>query len=156
MVYVEENIANHVVKAAQLTVAFVILYKICMMNILRMKIQCINNVNKQRQRGEKEAQQFDRYSSPAMHTADRLVGNFLEWYPMFIGLVWSLALTGNLNTTCYVASWLYVILRGLYIVLILQYGVATNGINTSLAISTIPSYICLIIMCCEAIRQLYM
>ena len=44
MVYVEENVTNHVVKAAQLTVAFVILYKICMMNILRMKIQCINNV----------------------------------------------------------------------------------------------------------------
>lgn len=67
--------------------------------------------------------EYDRYISPSMRTADRLQANFLEWCPIYFGLMWSLAMTNNLSWVDVVCCRLYIAFRALYIVLILKKGV---------------------------------
>lgn len=137
--------SDELTQAARLTVVFVLLYEVTFVNgvITKKRLHRI---------AQQEKKLFDRYNSPEMHNADRLQANFLEWSPVFLGLVWSLAATVNLSKMSIAASWLYLGLRAIYIVLVLQYGVASNGFNQALWVSTFPSYICLVFMTQEAIR----
>ena len=137
------------VSAAQLTVAFLLLYMACMMNVLRTKKACNRTADEQ-------GVAFDRYNSDLMHNADRLVGNYLEWSPAFLGIVWSLAATDNFNDVCYYAGWVYIFLRGLYIYLMIAYGVSRNGLSPALHVSTFPAYACLLIMLVQAIWKLFL
>lgn len=59
-----------------------------------------------------------------------------------MGLIWPLAATGNLSNSSVLVAWTYsyVTLRALYIVLEIKYGVAFDGLNKPLWISTFPSY----------------
>lgn len=140
--------SDDTVMAARLTVTFLFLYSLTFINVLRCK--------KKYGRLAKEAgKKFDRYNTPDMHNADRLNANFLEWSPMFLGLLWSLAATSNLSTAAIVAAWTYVGLRALYIGLVFTYGVSSNGMNRSLWISTFPAYFCLNVMFLQAIISLF-
>jgi uncharacterized MAPEG superfamily protein len=135
-------------KAAQITVVFILLYSLTFVNVL---------VNKKRLLGQARAdkKKFDRYTSPQMLPADRLQANFLEWSPIFLGLLWSLAATANLSKGSSVAvAQIYVGLRALYIVLLLRYGVGSNGMSKPLMISTFPAYICLLYLGKQAVRLL--
>lgn len=132
-------------QAARITVVFVLLYEVTFANGLITKKRLL-------QESRQQKKPFDRYKSPHMHTADRLQSNFLEWSPIFLGLLWSLAATSNLSRNSVVAAWVYLGLRALYIVLILRYGVASNGFNKPLWISTFPGYVCLLYMTQQAIR----
>ena len=143
------NDNDHFLQAAKLTVVFVLLYALTMVNIVVAKKRLLRQ-------HQQEKKVFDRYQSPQMQTADRLQGNFLEWAPIFLGLLWSLAATSNLSKASLVAAWLYLALRLLYVVLILKHGVATNGANRPLWISTFPSYLCLLYMTQQAIRSILM
>ena len=140
----EENL----LRAARLTVAFLFLYMLTFFNILKTKNHLIREASL-------HGKIFDRYSCPQMQTADRLMGNFLEWSPIYLGLVWSLAATGNWTRMTIAAAWGYIGLRGIYMVLLLQHGVAANGRNKSLWISTFPSYACLLWMMIHAIWRLW-
>jgi uncharacterized MAPEG superfamily protein len=137
---------DDVTKGAQLTVIFTLLYSFTFVNVLVTKKRLLKQC-------EAAKEQFDRYSSPQMRPADRLQAHFLEWSPMFLGLVWSLAATSNL-TPVLPAAQLYLGLRALYIVLILRFGVATNGLSKPLWASTFPAYACLLYMAQDAIRML--
>jgi len=132
-------------EAARITVVFVILYVVTFVNIAVSKKRLLRLAHQ-------EGKVFDRYESSGMQTADRLQGNILEWSPIFLGLVWSLASTSNLSFNCVVASWMYLVARAFYIVLVLNRGVAADGVNSSLWISTTPAYACLLYMMQHAIR----
>jgi len=69
--------------ATRITVVFLMLCSVNFVNILVTKKWLL------RQNREK----FDCCTSPSMRTADRLQANFLEWSPIFLGLLWSLAAT---------------------------------------------------------------
>jgi len=124
--------SDYITKAAQITVVFTGLYSLSLVNVV---------VNKKRalRQARQANKTFDRYTSPLMHNADRLVGNFLEWSPIFMGLLWSLAATANLSSRSVAVAWTYVALRAVYVVLQIQYGVASDGLNKPLWISTFPA-----------------
>lgn len=136
-------------EAAKLTVAFVSLYFLTFANILVKKKTLLRQA-------KQEGRVFDRYTSPGMHNADRLNANFLEWSPIFLGLLWSLAATSNLDDTAIAVSWTYVGLRALYIFLLLLYGVASDGMNKGLWVSTFPGYACLLFLLQQAVRALFL
>lgn len=140
----EKSAEDDLFKAAQITVVFLALYALTFVKVLVTKKQCLR-ANKK----------FDRYTSPQMYTADRLNANFLEWSPIFLGLLWSLSATQNLSEVSVLVSWTYVALRALYMILILRHGVALDGMNKKLWISTFPAYFCLIYLSIEAIRVLF-
>lgn len=139
---------SDIMKAAQITVVLSFLYLLTLVNVLVHK-----------KRGLRQARSanktFDRYNSPQMHNADRLVGNFLEWSPIFMGLLWPLAVTGNLSSSSVTVSWMYVALRALYMVLEIKYGVASDGLNKPLWVATFPAYICLNYLFVQAFRSLF-
>jgi uncharacterized MAPEG superfamily protein len=132
---------NQMREAAKITVAFTTLYFATFMNVLITKRTLLRQANQ-------ENKVFDRYgTSPGtMQNADRLNANFLEWSPIFLGLLWSLASTAKLDDTCAQLAWTYVGLRTLYIGMLLKYGVASDGMNKALWISTLPGYICLVFL----------
>jgi len=134
-------------KAGQITVAFLTLYWVTFLNILRTKRRLL----RQAQATNKT---FDRYASPQMRNADRLNANFLEWSPIFLGLLWSLAATASLSRSSVAVAWTYVGLRTLYIVLLITYGVASDGLNKALWVSTAPAYFCLMYLWVQACRSL--
>jgi uncharacterized MAPEG superfamily protein len=140
---------NDIRKGAQITVVSTFLYSLTLVNVVVRKKRCL----RQARQANKT---FDRYTSPQMHNADRLVGNFLEWSPIFMGLIWPLAVTGNLSSSSVLVAWTYVALRALYIVLEIKYGVASDGLNKPLWISTFPSYICLNYLLVQCIRTLFL
>ena len=135
--------------AGQLTVAFLCLYgSIFVLILLRKKHLS--------RKAKANKTKFDRYKSFEMHVVDRLQGNFLEWSPLFLGLTWSLAAVGALcETLTLIAAWMYVAVRFLYIILVLQNGVAQDGLNKALWPSTFPAYACLLFMAFRAIAVLY-
>lgn len=139
---------DDIIKAAQMTVVFTALYSMTLVNVVVNKKRCLRQARQAKKT-------FDRYTSPQMHNSDRLVGNFLEWSPIFMGLLWSLAATANLSSSSVVVAWTYVGLRALYIVLMLRYGVASDGLNKPLWVSTFPAYICLNYLFVQAIRALF-
>lgn len=139
---------DSLLSAARITVVFVFLYSITFTIQLVMKRKLLMQARRNRTK-------FDRYQSPEMHKVDRLNANFLEWSPVFLGLLWSLAATQKLDVAGVMCSWTYVGLRALYMLLILRHGVAQNGMNTSLWISTFPAYICLMILGVQAFRSLF-
>jgi uncharacterized MAPEG superfamily protein len=76
----------------------------------------------------KSTKVFDRYQSPGMLSADRAVGNLLEWTPVFLELLWMLVVMEDggeqkglmsHRSTIYYAAWAYVGFRFLYVVLAL-------------------------------------
>ena len=138
-----------IVKAAQITTVFSFMYGCTFINVLISKKRCYRNAKKTNNKN------YDRYTSPDMRPADRLQANFLEWSPVFLGLMWSLAATNNLGTTGTSMCWTYIALRGLYVVLILRFGVSTSGNNVSLWASTFPAYGCLMYLSFRAIRLLF-
>lgn len=128
-----------ILAAAKITVAFSNLYGLSFVNILMTKKRLAR-------KAKAEGKAFDRYESSDMRTADRLSGNLLEWYPVFMSPLWALALTGLLDDTCIAVSWTYISLRVLYAGLILKHGVSRSGMNPSLWISTFPGYACLLFL----------
>jgi len=140
-----DNGNDDLLTAARITVVFLMLYG-----------ATFANINMAKKRAARQHRNFDRYNnSPSMLVADRLQGNFLEWSPMFLGLLWSLAATSNLSSTAAVAAWIYVALRGFYIVLIRRRGVNSQGRNSQLWISTFPAYVCLLCMLIEALKAFF-
>lgn len=122
-------------------------------NVLVTKVQLL-------QQAKAEGKTFNRYETKGggggpMQVADRLNGNFLEWYPVFMSLLWALALTDQLNDTCIVVGWTYVALRALYMGLILKYGVGQSGMSPALWTSTFPAYACLLYLLAHAMKLFF-
>jgi len=145
-----DNGNDDLLTAARITVVYLMLYG-----------TTFANTNLAKKRAARQHRNFDRYNnnSPSMLVADRLQGNFLEWSPVFLGLLWSLAATFHLSSTtaAAVAAWIYVALRALYIVLILlRRGVNSQGRNSQLWISTFPAYVCLLCMLIEALKAFFL
>lgn len=143
------SIENECIKeAARLTVGFLLVYSISFWNILHKKKQLLADA-------KQNGKSFDRYKDPRMHDSDRLQANMLEWSPIFLGLIASLAATENLSKSCVIAARTYLGLRGLYTVLVLKYGVHRTGFQFHLWISTFPAYGCLAWLSQHAIRTLF-
>ncbi|KAG7344935.1 MAPEG family protein [Nitzschia inconspicua] len=138
-------ISGSIAAAAQITVVYTGLYSVTILN------QVVTKKRLHRKLGDK----FDRYSSLEMRNVDRLTGNFLEWTIVFLGPLWSMALTDTLSDTSQLIAWTYVGLRLLYTGLSLKYGVNGQGNNKPLWISTFPSYVCLLYMLGAAIQGVF-
>ena len=141
-------LATHLKSAGQATVVFLALYSV------------IPHIGLVRKRGllaaaRASGKQFDRYTSPEMFTLDRLHGNFLEWSPVYLGLLWTLATAQVLEGATLAVAWTYVGLRALYMGLVLQYGVNREGMNKALWPSTFPAYGCLLYMMTKAVGALF-
>ena len=134
--------------AGQLTVAFLTLYSSTFVIVLARKRTLLK-------KAKASGTFFDRYKSPEMQVVDRLQGNFLEWSPVFLGLLWTLAAVGALEGSVKTVAWGYVGLRGLYLALILRHGVTANGMNKALWPSTFPAYGCLLFLFTKAVQTLY-
>jgi len=119
-----------------LTVGFSSVYGLSMIHQIIIKKRLIL-------RYKQMGKPFDRYSSSEMRHTDRIAANILEWSPVFLGPIWSLALTERLDDTCVTVAWAYVGLRGLYLCLGAMFGVAKSGRNKALWVATFPSYACL-------------
>jgi uncharacterized MAPEG superfamily protein len=143
----ENEPSADILKAAQITVVFSMMYGATFINVLISKKRAL-------QMARAAKKEYDRYTSPYMRSSDRLQANFLEWSPVFLGLMWSLAATNNLGSSSMVC-WAYIWLRALYIVLILSYGVTANGLNVALWASTFPAYACLTYLGVRGIQLLF-
>jgi uncharacterized MAPEG superfamily protein len=135
----------NVVAAAQITVVYSIVYFVTMLNQVVMKKRLHRKLGKS----------FDRYHSLEMRNADRLTGNFLEWTLLFLGPVWSMAMTDAFSDMSKKLAWMYVGLRMLYVGLSLKYGVNEQGNNVPLWVSTFPSYMCLLYLLVAAIQGVF-
>merc|ERR1712013_172318 len=140
-----------VLEAARCTAVFCLLYLVTFVNVLVRKFVCLREA---RQADKKK--EYDQYTSLDMRPADRLQANFLEWFPVYFGLLWSLALTENLGSSGASVSRAYLCLRALYIVLVLKSGVSSNGLNPNLYVSTLSAYACLTYLGVRAIRVLFL
>jgi hypothetical protein len=148
------DVSPSILHAARITTAYSTLYCMTFVNGL---------VTKKRFAAKYKAQgkTFNRYESLEMQTADRLTQNILEWYPVFMSPLWSLAMTNQLanDTTvtgniCVLLAWTYVGLRTWYFGLILKHGVNKSGMNVSLWKSTFPGYACLAFLHFHALKLL--
>lgn len=124
-------------EAARITVVYSWTYSLTFINVLFYKVYY-------KKQADAKGEPFLRYESVEMRPADRLQANFLEWYPVFMGPLWALAATGQLDDVSAAMAWSYVALRMLYFGLALIYGMNENGFPKALMISTFPGYAMLI------------
>ena len=139
------QVSPSILSAARITVAFSGLYALTIVNVVVCKFRLLR-------KAKSEGESFNRYESKEMHTADRLSGNFLEWYPVFMGPLWAMALCGSLTDSGIHAAWTYDGLRGLYFILMVTFGVGTSGMNPVLWLSTLPAYCCLGVLFAQALK----
>lgn len=137
--------SKNISTAAQITVVYTTIYSMTVLN------QVVHKKRLHRKLGEK----FDRYNSVEMRHADRLTGNFLEWTIVFLGPLWSMAMTDTLSDMSRTMAWTYLGLRMLYVGLSFKHGVNEQGHNVSLWASTFPSYICLLYLLMAAIQGVF-
>lgn len=131
--------SQSILGAARVTVAFTSVYIVSMLYQIISKKRLLR---KARLKGEP----LNRYGHPELHNAGRLVANLLEWSPIFMAPLWCLAVTDRLDQSCMHFAWAYVLLRGMYVCLLIKFGVNRNGNNTQLWISTLPAYGCLLFL----------
>lgn len=136
---------NQLLAVSRITVGYTLLYSGAMLHQVMTKNLLI--AQQQQQQGKT----FDRYNSTEMRNADRLLANFMEWLPIFMGPLWALAASDQLTETHVRIAWSYVGTRGLYAALVLAYGVAGNGRNTRLWASTFPGYGCLLYLLYQSV-----
>ena len=134
--------------AAKVTVAYSSIYGICM---------CYQVVTKQRliRKYKNQNKAFDRYNSGEMRNADRLVANFMEWTPIFLGPLWAITVTNRFDETSTKAAWTYVGLRTLYAGLVMTYGISSSGRNKPLWAATFPGYACLMYIWIQSLKLLF-
>ena len=145
------SVSPDVLIACHNTAAFTIVYMTALLFQVFTKQYLI-------QQAKKNNTRFDRYTSVAMRSPDRLVANLIEWSFVFLPLLWTLAMTDKLSSESSVvvmAAWTYVALRALYVVLVARHGVSDTGRNKALWISTYPAYVCLAVMLVKAAPILY-
>ena len=135
--------------AAKVTVGFATVYGFAMVHQIVTK-QLL--ARRKRRSGEP----FNRYSAPELLNSDRLVANLLEWAPIFLLPLWSLAAVDKLDELCLKIAWAYVGLRGVYLCLVVKYGVAKSGLNTSLWTATFPAYYCVTFLWKRSLEILYL
>lgn len=149
------DVSPSILHAARITTVYSTLYFMTFVNGL---------VTKKRLAAKYKAQgkTFNRYDSLEMQPADRLTQNFLEWYPVFMCPLWSLAMTHQLaednrvvGNVCVLVAWTYVGLRTWYFGLILKHGVNRSGMNAPLWKSTFPGYFCLAFLHFQAMKLLF-
>jgi uncharacterized MAPEG superfamily protein len=131
--------------AARITLVYSTIYSVTM----------VNQVVSKKMLHRKLGKSFDRYNSLEMRNADRLTGNFLEWTPLFLSPLWSMAMTETFSDVSQTMAWTYLGLRMLYVGLSFKYGVNEQGHNVSLWASTLPSYICLIYLLVAATQGVF-
>uniref|UniRef100_A0A7S4KCQ9 Uncharacterized protein n=1 Tax=Odontella aurita TaxID=265563 RepID=A0A7S4KCQ9_9STRA len=134
--------------AARVTVAFSLVYTSTLVLQIVVKKTLLR-------KARKENKAFHRYSSANMRNADRLVTNLMEWSPVFLAPLWSLAMTDRLGGSTVTAAWAYVACRGAYVVLQVKHGVAEDGNNVPLWASTFPAYGCLLYLLGKSVPLLW-
>ena len=139
------DVNKSMIRASQISISIAAVHGMAMFVQLVRKMRLIR----------KHGKSFDRYNSLDMHSIDRMVANLIEWSIIFLPLVWSLGVTGNLDDTATRTSMTYVGLRGFYVALVSTFGVRRNGINVPLWIATFPSYGCLTVLLFKALHVIW-
>eukprot|EP00668_Euglena_longa_P040587 GGOE01053439.1.p1 GENE.GGOE01053439.1~~GGOE01053439.1.p1 ORF type:complete len:145 (-),score=43.19 GGOE01053439.1:207-641(-) len=120
---------------AQVTAAMLGLYMLCLIYQGTRKFPLAAEARKQKEK-------FDRFADPRMLAPDRMVGNTLEWLPIFLGMFWlSLVLTAGKTL---LLGWAYVAARALYAVLAVNGGICQGGVRPRILLATLPAYLILI------------
>lgn len=128
-----------IVNASKVTVVYTCIYTIAMYYEIYVKLTTLRKYHL-------KGKVVNRYDCPELLSSDRLTANFREWTIPFLGPVFCLGLTDQLDDESNMSlkyAWTYVGLRGLYVLLVMKYGIHTGGINKPLWISTFPGYYCL-------------
>ncbi len=83
---------------------------------------------------------FNRYASndSVLIGADRAVGNFLEWTPVFLSLFWLALYFGGERTV--IVGHAYSVCRVLYLIIVSQGGITRYGPRQTIFFATIPMY----------------
>jgi hypothetical protein len=125
-------------EAAKITLAFGGSFIFNVLVQVKAKAGAMIAHRKAKQEGSKE--KFNRYTSDAMISADRCVGNFIEWQGLFLSLFWTNAvLTGKEIWL----GWIYVGVRLLYPILAINGGVTKGGAQPLIFLVTVPGYVVL-------------
>jgi len=90
------------------TLVYLILYYVFMVNVLRVKLKVVKRCKEQGERFERYSMQY-----PDLLAADRIQMNMLEHMPPFLALLWLQALVVSAESAA-MLGWVYVILRALY------------------------------------------
>ena len=100
--------ASQYVPVIWITLLYILLYYIFLLNILRVKVKIFK-------RCRSEGTKFDRYETkdPELLAADRIQLNTLEHMPPFLTLLWLQALSASV-TSATICGGVYVFIRLLY------------------------------------------
>ena len=120
-------------EAAQITFAYIIVYFLCISVQVYIKIKSTVTAAKKKE----GLQGYKRYEDPTCLVADRIVGNTLEWMPVFLGLFWLNYLVGQGVQS---VAWVYVVCRLVYPFLAVRGGITKAGAQPLILLSTIPAY----------------
>jgi len=127
----------HYLAASRVTFAALLVH---VLNILVQTGVKIHLLRKVRERKKLDPNyMFDRYNSgePLLLAADRIVGNFLEWLPVFLSVLWLYAFHVG-DPSWY--GWVYVVARALYPVVAFNGGIGRRGTLPIIYASTVPQY----------------
>ena len=97
---------------------------------------------------------YNSYTSddPNILIANRLVGNYMEWMPVFLGMVWLYAMYVG-NPGYY--GWIYLFFRSLYAPLAFSGAISRGGAKPLIYISTMPQYLMIIGMALPIVYALF-
>ncbi|KAI8468841.1 MAG: hypothetical protein J3K34DRAFT_426099 [Monoraphidium minutum] len=121
--------------ACLITASYLFMYSVTMV------IQGLSRATME-SRAKAAKKHFDRFTDPRMRPLDRVVGNTLEWLPVFLGLFWLATLMGAETTTL---GWAYVATRVAYAVIAYTgLGISkTAGAQPPILLATVPAYVVL-------------
>jgi len=131
----------HYLAAARVTFAALLVH---VLNVVVQSVVKIHLMRKVKERKRLDPNyRFDRYKGdePLLVTADRVVGNFLEWLPVFLSVLWLYAFHVG-DPSWY--GWVYVLARVLYPVVAFKGGIDRRGAMPIIFISTVPQYAMLV------------
>jgi len=103
-----EGFAYEFTSVIVVTLVYLVLYYVFMLNVLRVKLKVVKRCKEQGERFERYAVQY-----PDLLAADRIQMNMLEHMPPFLAILWLQALVVSAESAAILGS-IYVLLRALY------------------------------------------
>ena len=127
-------------EAAKITMWYLFVFLVSLVYQTVVKGKLIMQAKKEKKEKDSKTS-FNRYTDERMIVADRVLGNYLEFMPVFLTLFWvNVAITGE---SVWV-GWIYVAARLFYPLLAAFGGIRKSGPHPLIFISTFPAYAVLV------------
>lgn len=124
-------------ECSKMTLAYLGIYTACILYQVVVKLKHTFS-------SMKSKNNFNRYTDDRMVVVDRIVGNMLEWAPVYMGLSWMSMFLTNGETANY--GWLYVYCRAAFPIIASLGGLNKGGAQIYMWLCTMPSYYALVRM----------